>query len=109
AALGVAIGLAVGAAAPLVLGAIVKNSLPIPALFAVYPGPLLKAAAFGLLSAAAFSLAPLGRARSTPPASLFRSDLSGTVEIGPEMMGAVLAAAGLAAMAVATAPTKLAA
>jgi putative ABC transport system permease protein len=107
--LGVAIGLTIGAAAPLVLGAIVKNSLPIPALFAVYPGPLLKAAGFGLLSAAAFSLAPLGRARSTPPASLFRSDLSGTLTIGPEIVSAVLAAAGLAAMAVATAPTKLAA
>ncbi|HEY0435984.1 MAG TPA: FtsX-like permease family protein, partial [Phenylobacterium sp.] len=57
----------------------------------------------------AFSLAPLGRARSTPPASLFRSDLSGSLKIGPEIVGAVLAAAGLAAMAVATAPTKLAA
>ena len=109
AALGVAIGLAVGAAAPLVLGQIVKNDLPIPALFAVYPGPLLKAAAFGLLSAAAFSLAPLGRARSTPPASLFRSDLSGALKVGPEIVGAGLAAAGLAAMAVVTAPTRLAA
>lgn len=107
--LGVAIGLAIGAAAPLAMGEIIKNSLPIPALFAVYPGPLLKAAAFGLLSAAAFSLAPLGRARSTPPASLFRSDLSGTFRIGPEIVGAVLAAAGLAAMAVATAPTPMAA
>jgi len=109
AALGVAIGLAVGAAAPLVLGQIVKNDLPIPALFAVYPGPLLKAAAFGLLSAAAFSLAPLGRARSTPPASLFRSDLSGALKVGPEIVGAGLAAAGLAVMAVVTAPTRLAA
>jgi putative ABC transport system permease protein len=109
AALGVAIGLAVGAAAPLVMGEVVKDKLPIPALFAVYPWPLAKAAAFGLLSAAAFSLAPLGRARSTPPASLFRSDLEGAVKIGPEIVGAVLAAAGLAAMAVVTAPTKLAA
>jgi len=107
--LGVAIGLAVGAAAPLVLGEIVKNDLPIPALFAVYPGPLLKAAGFGLLSAAAFSLAPLGRARSTPPASLFRSDLSGRLKVGPEIVGAGLAATGLAAMAVVTAPTRLAA
>lgn len=109
AALGVAIGLAVGAAAPLVLGALVQDKLPIPALFAVYPWPLAKAAAFGLLSAAAFSLAPLGRARSTPPASLFRSDLSGRLKIGPEIVGAVLAAIGLAAMAVVTAPTPLAA
>jgi putative ABC transport system permease protein len=109
AALGVGIGLVVGAAAPLVMGELVKNKLPIPALFAVYPWPLAKAAAFGLLSAAAFSLAPLGRARSTPPASLFRSDLSGSLTIGPEIIGAVLAAIGLSAMAVVTAPTPLAA
>ena len=109
AALGVAIGLAIGAAAPLLMGEIVRNKLPIPALFAIYPGPLAKAAGFGLLSAAAFSLAPLGRARSTPPASLFRSDLAARLTIGPEIVGAVLAAAGLAAMAVLTAPTPLAA
>ena len=107
--LGVAIGLAVGGAAPLVLGALVKNDLPVPALFAVYPWPLAKAAAFGLLSAAAFSLAPLGRARATPPASLFRSDLSPGLRVGPETIGAVLAGAGLAALAVAAAPSRLAA
>ena len=107
--LGVVIGLAVGAVAPLILGQFVRDKLPVPALFAVYPWPLAKAGAFGLLSAAAFSLAPLGRARSTPPASLFRSDLSGVLKIGPEIVGAVLAALGLAALAVVTAPTPLAA
>lgn len=106
---GVAIGVAVGGAAPLILGAAVQNELPVPALFALYPAPLLKAAGFGLLSAAAFSLAPLARARTTPPASLFRSDLSGRVRFGPELVGAVLAAAGLAGLAVWTAPTPLAA
>ncbi len=107
--LGVVIGLAVGAAAPLILGQAIKDQLPIPALFSIYPWPLAKAAIFGLLSAAAFSLAPLGRARSTPPASLFRSDLSGRLKIGPEIIGAALAAVGLAALAVSTAPTPLAA
>ncbi|RAK58367.1 oxidoreductase [Phenylobacterium hankyongense] len=109
AALGVLIGLAAGAAAPLALGALVQDKLPIPALFAVYPWPLVKAAAFGLLSAAAFSLAPLGRARATPPASLFRSDLSGSLRLGPEIVGAAIAAVGLAALAIVTAPTPLAA
>lgn len=109
AALGVTIGVVVGAAAPLIMGVLVKDKLPIPALFALYPWPLAKAAGFGLLSAAAFSLAPLGRARSTPPASLFRSDLSGTLKVGPEIVGAVLAAGGLAIMAIATAPTPMAA
>ena len=107
AALGVAIGLAIGAATPLLLGLIAKDQLPIPALFAVYPAPLLKAGLFGLLSAAAFSLEPLGRARATPPASLFRRDLSGRTGLGPEAVGAMLAGLGLAALTLLTAPTVL--
>src|SRR5206468_8245509 len=109
AALGVGIGVAVGAVAPLALGAWVADKLPVPALFAVYPWPLAKAAAFGLLAAATFSLAPLGRARATPPASLFRSDLSARLRPGPEIVGAVLAGLGLAALAVIGAPTRIAA
>jgi putative ABC transport system permease protein len=104
---GVAIGLAVGALTPLALGAFIQDQLPVPALFAIYPWPLLKAAAFGLLSAAAFSLAPLARARATPPASLFRSDLTGRLGLGPELVGAVLAAAGLAGLAIWTAPSAV--
>jgi putative ABC transport system permease protein len=107
AALGVTIGLAVGATAPLAMGALIQDQLPVPALFAVYPWPLAKAAAFGLLSAAAFSLAPLARARATPPASLFRSDLTGRIGFGPETIGAGLAGAGLAGLAIWTAPTPL--
>lgn len=105
--LGIAIGLVVGAAAPILLGRMVEDELPVPALFSVYPGPLLRAAAFGLLSAAAFSLAPLARARSTPPASLFRSDLAGRLPFGPELIGALLAGAGLAGLALVTAPTAV--
>jgi len=105
--LGVAIGLAIGAATPLLLGLIAKDQLPIPALFAVYPAPLLKAGLFGLLSAAAFSLEPLGRARGTPPASLFRRDLSGRAGLGLETVGAMLAGLGLAALTLLTAPTVL--
>lgn len=107
--LGVAIGLAVGAVAPLILGALVQDKLPIPALFALYPGPLAKAGGFGLLAAAAFSLGPLARARATPPAALFRHQLAGRFVLGVETAGAALAAAGLAALAVITAPTPLAA
>lgn len=106
---GVAIGLVVGATAPIVLGQVFARDLPVPALFAVYPIPLVKAALFGLLSAAAFSLAPLARARTTPPASLFRSDLVGRLRFGPELMAAIAAALGLAGLALITAPTLLAA
>jgi putative ABC transport system permease protein len=109
AALGVAIGLVVGAVAPLVLGQLAGSSLPIPALFAVYPWPLAKAGLFGLLAAAAFSLIPLARARRTPPSALFRRSLGGRIPLGLETLGAVLAGAGLAALAVVTAPTPIAA
>jgi putative ABC transport system permease protein len=105
--LGVGIGAAVGAATPLILGATIQAALPIPALFAVYPSPLLKACAFGLLAAAAFSLLPLGRARTTPPAALFRRELEGAAGWGRETLGAGLAAAGLVALTVVTAPTPL--
>ena len=109
AASGVAIGLAIGAVAPLILGQLAGSSLPIPALFAVYPWPLAKAGLFGLLAAAAFSLIPLARARRTPPSALFRRSLGGRIPLSLETLGAVLAGAGLAALAVVTAPTPVAA
>ena len=107
--LGVAIGLVFGAAAPFLLGWIAKDSLPVPALFALYPEPLERAAGFGLLAAAAFSLGPLARARATRPSALFRRETPGAVAIGPELVLAIVAGAGLAALAVLTAPTRIAA
>lgn len=107
--LGVAIGLAVGAVAPLVLGQLAGSSLPIPALFKVYPWPLAKAGLFGVLAAAAFSLVPLARARVTPPSALFRRAPKARLPLGLETLGAVVAGVGLAALAVATAPTPMAA
>ncbi|MDR3513127.1 MAG: FtsX-like permease family protein [Caulobacteraceae bacterium] len=107
AALGVGLGLAVGAAAPLLIGWFARDQLPIPALFALYPLPLVRAGVFGLLAAAAFSLEPLARARATPPASLFRRDLSARAGFGPETAGAVLAGLGLAALTIVSAPTPV--
>ena len=107
--LGVGIGLAAGAAAPYLLGWIAKDQLPVPALFAVYPGPLERAAGFGLLAAAAFSLGPLARARATRPSALFRREPLKGVAFGPELVLALASGAGLAALAVLTAPTRTAA
>src|SRR5205085_6597248 len=45
----------------------------------------------------------------TPPASLFRRDLPGRLGFSVETIGALAAGAGLAALAVLTAPTKVAA
>jgi putative ABC transport system permease protein len=107
AALGVVLGLAVGAAAPFALGALLPADMPVPALFAVYPEPLVRAAGFGLLCAAAFSLTPLALARATPPASLFRRELRARLGLGLETVGAALAAVALAGLALLTAPTLL--
>jgi putative ABC transport system permease protein len=104
--IGIAIGVALGAGAPFVLAALAGNQLPVPALFALYPEPLLRAAAFGALAAGAFSLAPLAKARATPPAALFRQE-SGRLTLGPELIGAGLCALGLAGVAIGTAPSTL--
>ena len=105
-ALGVGLGLAIGAAAPVLLGEAMKGRLPVPALFAVYPGPLLRAALFGALTAAAFSLAPLARARATTPAALFRREDGVRLGLSLETVGAAAAFAGLVVLTVITAPTR---
>ncbi len=100
AALGIAIGLVLGAGAPFLLGWIAGDRLPVPALFALYPAPLERAALFGALAAAAFSLGPLARARSTPPSALLRRQLGAPRGLTVELVFAVLAGAGLAALSI---------
>ena len=72
AALGTAVGVALGGLAPVALEAVAGDSLPFPARLGVYPGALSIAAAYGLLTALAFTIWPLGRAREVPAAGLFR-------------------------------------
>jgi len=69
---GVAIGLTLGALAPLVAGRALGALLPVPIALGFYPVPLVSAGLFGGLTALAFSLWPLARAREIPAASLFR-------------------------------------
>ena len=57
------------------LAGALTNVLPVPPVLDLYPGPLLLAATYGLLTALAFSLWPLGRAARTPGAALFRDAL----------------------------------
>ena len=106
AAIGIAIGLAAGAALPWALAAAVGDQLPVEARIGIYPGPLAAAAAFGMLTTLAFALWPLGRARAIPAARLFR-DLVQPAGAWPGPLlvaGTVAAAVALAALAVATAP-----
>ena len=59
----------------------------------IYPVPLLLAAAFGLLSAVAFAVPPLARARAIPPASLLRDTVAPGASGRPE---SAIAATGAA-------------
>lgn len=74
-ALGIAAGLLVGAVLPLVAIRLLGGVLPVPPRAGVYPGPLALAALYGILTAACFSLWPLGRAMRIPGAVLFRDGL----------------------------------
>jgi len=70
--LAVVIGLILGAIMPIAVGHFFGDEIPAPAIYTIYAGPLILAAIFGILSAAAFSIPPLARAREIAPASLFR-------------------------------------
>lgn len=72
AALGIAIGLAIGVLAPLAALAAIGDALPVQGRFAIYWEPLMLAAAFGVLVTLVFSLWPLSRARMIPGIALFR-------------------------------------
>jgi putative ABC transport system permease protein len=70
---GVALGLAIAQAAPWVLIAAAGRLLPIRLALDFYPTPLLLAAACGFLTALAFAIWPLARARHVSPAGMFRA------------------------------------
>jgi putative ABC transport system permease protein len=73
---GVAIGLALGAALPFCIAGVLGPILPLPFTPALHPGELLSAVAYGLLTAAAFALWPLGRAHDVPVSALFRDEIA---------------------------------
>ena len=77
AALGIGIGVALGAAVPLMAAPLIEASLPFPAAIRIAPAALLEAAFYGALSALIFTLIPLARAEQVRPAALYRGGLSG--------------------------------
>ena len=70
--LGSVVGLAAGAALPFVVVGLFGRLLPLPVVPAVHPGELALAFVYGLLTALAFGLWPLGRVHDVPVAALFR-------------------------------------
>ncbi len=69
---GIAVGLVLGAIAPLLASQFMAEFLPISTAPRLYPGPLTLAALFGLLTTLAFAILPLGHAREVPATALFR-------------------------------------
>ena len=70
---GILLGLTIGLAAPWVLRATAASLLPIQLVTGWYPLPLLIAGGAGLLTALAFAIWPLARAREISPAAMFRA------------------------------------
>jgi putative ABC transport system permease protein len=70
--IGSVIGLAVGAALPFILVGVFGRLLPLPVVPALHPDELALSLVYGLLTALAFGLWPLGRVHDVPVAALFR-------------------------------------
>jgi len=95
-------GLVIGAALPFLINWIFGAIIPLPLAPALYPGNLALAFVYGLMTALAFALWPLGRAHDVSVSALFRD------EVEPErqrprlsyILGTVLVAAALAALAI---------
>jgi putative ABC transport system permease protein len=70
--IGIGIGLVIGAMIPFAAGAALSNVLPVKLAVGIYPSELALGLVYGLLTALAFALWPLGRAHDVPPTALFR-------------------------------------
>ncbi|MBN9673418.1 ABC transporter permease [Roseibium aggregatum] len=77
AAIGIAIGLVIGALIPFAAGAALSGVLPVDLAAGIYPAELSLGLVYGFLTALAFALWPLGRAHDVPPTALFRDIVTG--------------------------------
>ena len=109
ASVGIAIGLVLGALAPLAIATLYEDVLPIRLALEPHPVPLIVAALAGLLTMVLFVLWPLGRASRVSPAVLMRTDL--TEERGrsatPFALGSAAAGLALFFLAIAASDERL--
>jgi putative ABC transport system permease protein len=96
---GVAFGLAIGAVVPMIAQATLADLLPVPTVFSIYPGALILAAIYGVVTAIAFAVWPLARARDIPAAGLFR-DIVAPSRKWPRPFYVALTAGALGVLAV---------
>ena len=76
AALGIVIGLVLGAALPFGVASLAASALPITLDPHLYPEQIATGALYGFLTTLAFSLLPLGRVHDIPVAALFRDEVA---------------------------------
>jgi putative ABC transport system permease protein len=70
--IGTAIGLLAGVALPFLIAALFGAIIPLPIAPTIHPAELALAAAYGIATALAFALWPLGRAHDVPVSALYR-------------------------------------
>jgi putative ABC transport system permease protein len=102
AAIGSAIGLAVGATIPFIVTGLFGTVIPLPIVAQLQPADLALAFVYGLITALAFALWPLGRAHDVPVGALFRDNVAPQPQ-RPRMAyvaATVLAVLALAALAI---------
>lgn len=75
--IGIGIGLVIGALLPFAAAAALSGVLPVQLAASIYPEELGLGLIYGLLTALAFALWPLGRAHDVPPTALFRDIVTG--------------------------------
>lgn len=90
---GVAAGLVLAVAAVMLAAPFIQASLPMPAVFRPWPGPLAEAAFYGILTAFVFALWPLARTEGVRAAALYRGGSGGRPRARYLLAVAVLAAA----------------
>jgi putative ABC transport system permease protein len=79
--IGSVIGLAAGAALPFIIVNVFGKLLPLPVEPALHIDQLALALVYGLLTALAFGLWPLGRVHDVPVAALFRETVDSAVDL----------------------------
>ena len=96
------VGASLGAALPFLTVWIFGSIIPLPITPALHPATLVLSIVYGLLTALAFALWPLGRAHDIPVSMLFRDQIAAerTWPRGRYVIVTALLAAALAALAV---------
>ncbi|ULR44327.1 ABC transporter permease [Rhizobium sp. K102] len=102
---GIMIGLVIGALSPIFAAQFLAQFLPVSTTPTLYPGALLLAAFFGILTTLAFAILPLGHAREVPATALFREQgfEARHLPSWPYILLATLFMAALAGLAILTA------